>query len=236
MDREELRLNFGTDGIRGEANRGLFRPEPMVALGRTVARVLQARELPLRVIMGRDTRRSSSVLQATLAGGFISEGGQMVLTGIIPTPALSYLTVRGTYPLGIVITASHNPASDNGVKFFDSSGGKLEDDFRSQMVEEWERVIAVDWRLHTSATPLGRSHREMYGAAAYLDFLRSTLPANSEIAGWKVVVDCAHGATYQMAPELLRSVGAEVIAVGNRPDGDNINLRVRCTLSGAGLG
>ena len=214
-------LIFGTDGIRGQANTGLFIPESMVRLGRTLARTLQYRQQPLRMIVGRDTRRSGVMLQSALESGFLSEGGQVVRVEVAPTPALSFLTQRGNFPLGAMITASHNPASDNGVKFFDSGGCKIDSVYRQQIGDHWQMALQES----SDALPSpGAAHTDRYALQSYLKFLKRTLPDSFTLKGYKIVLDCAHGAAYQVAPQLLQSLEAETTIIGNRPNGDNINL------------
>ena len=215
-------LHFGTDGIRGVANQGIFCPEGMLALSRAVVRTLQ-RDYPWRIIIARDTRRSGLMLQQALVSGFLSEGIEVVTAEIVPTPALSLLTERGDFSLGIMITASHNPASDNGIKFFNRDGRKIAHRWQQQIAAQWHQM-ATEGRQKAPAIPLGQLHREQYAESIYLDFLKKTVPALS-LSGWRIVVDCANGAAYRIAPQLFQSLGAETIVIGNQPDGDNINAQ-----------
>ncbi len=217
-------LHFGTDGIRGVTNQGIFCPEGMVALSRTVTRTLRQREQPLRIIIARDTRRSGLMLQQALVSGFLSEGAEVVAAEPIPTPALSLLTERSNFSLGIMITASHNPASDNGIKFFDKRGRKIGHNWQQQIATQWQQMITEGLQRQPAATLVGQLHSAQYAESAYLDFLKRALPSLS-LAGWRIVVDCANGAAYRVAPQLLQSLGAETIVIGNQPDGDNINAQ-----------
>jgi phosphoglucosamine mutase len=205
---------FGTDGVRGTYGRDLT-PALAFALGRAAAEVLRRRSAgPLSIVVGRDTRASGEPLQRALVDGILTAGADAVLAGVVPTPAVAFLTTDLGVSAGAVISASHNPAEDNGIKFFGASGFKLPD--------ETEDEIEVEYRRE------GRGHRDRGtvgevadGLERYLGHLTATVQA--PLAGMRIVVDCANGAAYQAAPEVLRRLGADVRPMFDRPDGRNIN-------------
>jgi phosphoglucosamine mutase len=205
---------FGTDGIRGVAGVDLT-PELAADLGRAAVAVLgrHGAERP-SIVIGRDTRRSGAWLEAALVEGIRSSGGDAVVVGVEPTPAIAFLTVELGGSAGAVISASHNPPEDNGIKFFDASGMKLPDDLEDE--------IEATLHEHRAAQPLGRTLQPAAGRERYLDHLVAA--AEGTLDGLRVVVDCANGAASGLAPELLARLGAEVVAIHDRPDGDNINV------------
>ena len=208
---------FGTDGIRGKANRYPMTPEVALAVGRAAGTLLRGGDRERRVVIGKDTRLSGYMLEPALTAGLIASGVDVMLLGPIPTPAVAFLTRSMRADLGIMITASHNPYTDNGIKLFGSDGYKLPDVFEAaieQMVQDGA------WR-EGGAT--GRAMRYEDARGRYLERLKGTISQRISLKGMKVVVDCAHGAAYEIAPRLLFELGAEVTAIGVSPDGANIN-------------
>ena len=209
---------FGTDGVRGTANTQLT-PELAYRLGRAATFLFgQEHERPI-IIIGRDTRISGPMLEAALAAGICSAGGQAILTGIVPTPAVAYLTRKLQAQAGVVISASHNPYPDNGIKFFAGTGYKLPDAVEDQLEE---LVLSVEDNLpRPTGQALGTiSHRPEL-LVDYVNFVADIVSA--DFSGLKVVVDCSHGAAYEVAPRLLKQLGAEVIVINAQPTGCNIN-------------
>jgi phosphoglucosamine mutase len=218
---------FGTDGIRGVANVSPLTPEETCRLGRVVAsylaeRVGAGRRRPTFLI-ARDTRVSGSLLEQALVAGVLSAGVDALVCGVLPTPAVAFLTPALGAAGGAVLSASHNPFEDNGVKLFSGDGDKLpdawEDEIEARLGLDAEGERATGARIGRLRTVVGVERR-------YLDGLRASLPAGFDLAGRRLVLDCAHGATYRVAPRLFRSLGAEVAALGVRPSGTNINHRV----------
>jgi phosphoglucosamine mutase len=212
------RKHFGTDGIRGEVGRSPITPDFMLRLGHAVGRVLrQATNRPV-VLIGKDTRISGYMIESSLEAGLASAGVDTLLTGPLPTPGVAYLTRALRLDLGIVISASHNPFQDNGVKFFSARGEKLPD--------EWELAVerAIDepprW---VDAASLGRARRIDDARGRYVEFCKSTIGNDLTLRGLKLVVDAAHGAAYHVAPDVFHELGAEVSTIGCAPDGLNIN-------------
>ncbi|PAX18377.1 phosphoglucosamine mutase [Vandammella animalimorsus] len=215
---------FGTDGIRGTVGRSPITPDFILHLGHTVGRLLKAGNAAATVLIGKDTRISGYMLESALESGFNSAGVDVVLLGPIPTPAVAYLTRAVRADLGVVISASHNPFEDNGIKFFSAQGSKLPDEWE----EEVERGLALPPQWAPSAA-LGKARRMTDAAGRYIEFCKSTFPTELSLKGLKLVVDAAHGAAYQCAPKVFHELGAEVIAMGAEPDGFNINLDVGAT-------
>ncbi len=215
------RKYFGTDGIRGRVGEDLITPEFILRLGWAAGRVLGNRG---KVVIGKDTRISGYMFEAALEAGLAAAGVDVLLTGPMPTPGVAYLTRTFHANAGIVISASHNPYHDNGIKFFSADGSKL-DDAVEQAIE-----TELDQPMRTVASEqLGRARRITDAAGRYIEFCKSTIAAQINLRGLKIVVDCAHGATYHITPNVLRELGAEVIAIGDRPDGLNINAAVGST-------
>ncbi|MFM8624983.1 MAG: phosphoglucosamine mutase [Betaproteobacteria bacterium] len=218
------RKYFGTDGIRGTVGRTPITPDFVLRLAHAVGRVLkQSQKRPL-VLIGKDTRISGYMLESALESGFNSAGVDVVLLGPLPTPGVAYLTRTQRASLGVVISASHNPFEDNGIKFFSAQGTKLDD--------AWE--LEVEAMLGQSpawaaATDLGKARRLDDAAGRYIEFCKSCFPADLTLKGLKIVVDAAHGAAYQVAPAVLHELGAEVVRIGCSPDGVNINHEVGAT-------
>ena len=213
---------FGTDGVRGVANVEPITCETVLRLGRAVAHYCQRAGTPRpRIVVGRDTRVSGDMLERALTAGICSAGGDARLAGILPTPAVAYLTRTLQASAGAVVSASHNPFQDNGIKFFDASGFKLPDD-AEQDIERW----VLDGGAPGLAAPpeaLGTARGIDAAAARYIDFLKTLLPDGLMLTGMRVVIDCAHGAAYRVGPELFRLLGADVVSIGVAPDGVNIN-------------
>ncbi len=215
-ERETSPRLFGTDGVRGEANVELT-PELAMRLGWAAVEVLgKSNSRPL-LVLGRDTRLSGDMLQAALVAGICSSGGQVELLGVIPTPAVAYLTRRKGADAGVVISASHNPAQDNGIKFFYRDGYKLPDALEAEI----ERTLREGRTALLPGDAVGRSYPAEGAEEEYLEHLLSV--AQPDLAGMRVILDCANGAAYRVAPELLRRLGAAVEAMNARPDGLNIN-------------
>lgn len=220
---------FGTDGIRGRVGESVITPEFVMKLGYAAGRVLASHEhLPAgkrpTVLIGKDTRISGYMLEASLEAGLSAAGVDVLLTGPMPTPAVAYLTRALRAQAGIVISASHNPYYDNGIKFFSAQGTKLPDDIEYAIEAELAKPMQV-----MESAQLGKAKRVDDAAGRYVEFCKSTFPNHLDLRGLKVVLDCAHGATYHVAPPVFHELGAEVIAIGNQPDGLNINEGVGST-------
>ncbi|MFA6040294.1 MAG: phosphoglucosamine mutase [Methylophilus sp.] len=220
---------FGTDGIRGRVGASIITPDFMMRLGYAAGRVLAMQEkLPAgvrpTVLIGKDTRISGYMLEAALEAGLSAAGVDILLTGPMPTPAVAYLTRALRAQAGIVISASHNPYYDNGIKFFSSAGAKLADDVEFAIESELEKPMQV-----MESANLGKAKRVNDAAGRYIEFCKSTFPNRLDLRGLKIVLDCAHGATYHVAPDVFHELGAEVVAIGNTPDGININENVGST-------
>lgn len=217
---------FGTDGIRGKVGSGVINPEFILKLGWAVGRVFSrlansgadtVTTVP-RVIIGKDTRISGYMFESALEAGLVAAGVNVALIGPMPTPAIAYLTRTFHCTAGIVISASHNPFYDNGIKFFSADGQKLPDEIEHAIEAELDMpMVTVD------SAELGKVTRIEDAGGRYIEFCKSTVPTGFVLTGKKVVVDCAHGATYHVAPSVLRELGAEVIAIGASPNGLNIN-------------
>ncbi|MDQ5878931.1 MAG: phosphoglucosamine mutase, partial [Pseudomonadota bacterium] len=217
------RKYFGTDGVRGRVGQSPITPEFVMRLGYAAGRVLVAREhLPHgerpAVLIGKDTRISGYMLEAALEAGFSAAGVDVCLTGPLPTPAIAYLTRALRLQAGIVISASHNAYHDNGIKFFSAHGTKLPDAVEAAIEAGIDEPIVC-----AASADLGRARRINDAAGRYIEFCKSTFPNDSDLRGLRIVVDCAHGAAYHIAPPVLHELGAEVIAIGAAPDGLNIN-------------
>lgn len=211
------RKYFGTDGIRGKIGQFPMTPDFVLKLGWAAGKVLARNGHPL-VLIGKDTRISGYMLESALQAGLVAAGVNIRLLGPMPTPAVAYLTRAFRASAGIVISASHNPYEDNGLKFFSGNGTKLGDAVE-QEIEEW-----LDREFKTvSSEQLGKVIRSNDAAGRYIEFCKRALPNDVSLKGLRVVVDCANGATYHVAPDILQELGAEVIAIGNTPDGININ-------------
>lgn len=218
------RTYFGTDGIRGTVGQAPITPDFVLRLAHAVGRVLRRTEKHPTVLIGKDTRISGYMLEAALESGFNSAGVDVVLLGPVPTPAVAYLTRAQRASLGVVISASHNPFADNGIKFFSAQGTKLPD--------AWEMDVEAALQeppVWVAAAELGKSRRLDDAAGRYIEFCKSTVPNSLSLRGLKIVVDGAHGAAYHIAPAVFHELGAEVVKIGCSPDGLNINAGVGAT-------
>jgi phosphoglucosamine mutase len=224
-----MRKYFGTDGIRGRAN-GVITPELALKVGQAAGLVFQRGDYRHRVVIGKDTRLSGYMIESALQAGFTSVGMDVLLLGPMPTPAVAMLTRSMRADLGVMISASHNPFEDNGIKLFGPDGFKLSDEVESGIEALMDSDLAR--RLARSAN-LGRAKRLEGVHARYIEFAKRTLPRRLDLDGLRVVVDCANGAAYRVAPEALWGLGAEVIAIGVEPDGFNINRDVGSTAPAA---
>jgi len=212
------RQYFGTDGIRGTVGQAPITADFTLKLAHAVGRVLRRHEAKPTVLIGKDTRISGYMLESALESGFNSAGVDVVLLGPLPTPGVAYLTRAQRASLGVVISASHNPFEDNGIKFFSAQGTKLPD--------AWERDVETAMRqdpVWVDSANLGKSRRLDDAAGRYIEFCKSTFANNLSLKGLRIVVDAANGAAYQIAPKVFHELGAEVVAIGCSPDGLNIN-------------
>lgn len=211
------RSYFGTDGIRGRVGTSLMNAEFMLKLGWAAGKVL-SRQSHSAVLIGKDTRISGYMLESALLAGFSAAGVDTYLVGPMPTPAVAYLTRSVRAAAGVVLSASHNPYEDNGVKFFDQSGFKLSD----QMERDIEKMIDTPMRTVVSKA-IGRATRLNDAPGRYIEFCKQSFPGHLTLKPYKVVIDCAHGATYAVAPRIFYELGAQVVTVSADPDGFNIN-------------
>lgn len=217
------RKYFGTDGVRGKVGEGRINPEFVLKLGWAAGRVL-GNGKGGKVLIGKDTRISGYMFEASLEAGLVAAGMDIRLLGPMPTPGIAYLTRTLHAVAGIVISASHNPFYDNGIKFFSATGSKLPDEVEAAIEAE------IDKPLETVASEnLGRAERLEDAAGRYIEFCKSTVPSSMSLSNLKIVVDCANGATYHIAPHVLDELGAEVVVIGAEPDGFNINREVGST-------
>ena len=218
------RQHFGTDGIRGTVGQSPITPDFMLRLGHAVGGVLRREIQRPTVLIGKDTRLSGYMIESALQAGFSSAGVDVLLTGPLPTPGVAYLTRALRVDLGVVISASHNPFNDNGVKFFSAQGQKLPD--------EWEQAVelALDGPAQwVGSAALGKARRVDDASGRYIEFCKSTFASDMSLKGLKLVVDAAHGAAYHVAPDVFHELGAQVSTIGCSPDGMNINDGVGAT-------
>jgi phosphoglucosamine mutase len=220
---------FGTDGIRGRVGDAPITPDVIMRLGYAAGRVFAAESegrkgVTPAVLIGKDTRISGYLLEASLEAGLSAAGVDVYLSGPLPTPAVAYLTRALRLSAGIVISASHNPFDDNGIKFFSAGGTKLPDSVEQAIELEMENELKC-----VRSAELGKAHRLGDAQGRYIEFCKSTFPSDRDLKGCKIVVDCAHGAGYHVAPPVFHELGAEVVAIGNQPDGVNINAEVGAT-------
>ncbi len=219
------RRYFGTDGIRGRAN-GVITPELALKVGQATGIVFQRGEHRHRVVIGKDTRLSGYMIETALTAGFLSVGMDVLVLGPMPTPAIAMLTRSMRADLGVMISASHNLYEDNGIKLFGPDGYKLSDEIEAEI----EALLDSDLKGKLSkSVDIGRSRRVESVHARYIEFAKRTLPRNMSLDGMRIVVDCANGAGYKVAPEALWELGAEVVPLGVDPDGFNINRGVGST-------
>ena len=215
---------FGTDGIRGRAGAWPINPEFILRLGYATGKVLTQHTPHPVVLIGKDTRLSGYMLEAALESGLSAAGVNVMLCGPIPTPAVAYLTRTLRLSAGIVISASHNPYQDNGIKFFSAQGDKLPDSVELEIEAQLEQPL-----ICVRPEALGRAQRLDDAAGRYIEFCKSTFPNELDLKGLKLVIDCAHGAAYHIAPHVFHELGAEVVNLGNQPNGLNINQDVGAT-------
>ncbi|HME44800.1 MAG TPA: phosphoglucosamine mutase [Syntrophorhabdales bacterium] len=212
---------FGTDGVRGVANVYPMTSEVALKIGRAVSHVFKERHGRGRIVVGKDTRLSGYMLETAIASGVCSIGLDVWLVGPLPTPGIAFITRSMRADAGVVISASHNPYQDNGIKIFSGEGFKLPDELESEI----ERTImdgSID-QLRPVASEVGKAHRIDDAVGRYIVFLKNTFPQELSLTGLRLVVDCAHGATYKVAPAVFEELGAHVVPYGVEPDGENIN-------------
>ncbi len=218
----EMRKLFGTDGIRGIANVDPMSGEMAMQLGRATAYIFKDREGRHKIVIGKDTRLSGYMLETALASGICSMGVDVLLVGPLPTPGIAFITTSMRADAGVVISASHNPFYDNGIKIFSGDGFKLPDALEAQ-IEELIFSNSID-SLRPTAEEVGKAYRIEDAVGRYVVFLKNTFPNHLTLDGLKIVLDCANGAAYKLAPAVLEELGTEVIPIGVEPDGKNINL------------
>lgn len=221
------RKYFGTDGVRGRVGDTPITPDFVLKLGQAAGRVLRRHidgRRHVRVVIGKDTRVSGYMLEAALQAGFSSAGVDVVLCGPIPTPAIAYLTRAQRADAGVVISASHNPYDDNGIKFFSESGTKLPDEVELEIEAELDKGFSC-----VESRELGKVWRLEDASGRYIEFCKSTIDSNVNLKGLRILVDCANGAAYHVAPSVYHELGADVFTVGDTPDGFNINDGVGAT-------
>ena len=216
-----MRKLFGTDGVRGVANLDPMTSEMAMQLGRAAAHLFMRRAGRHQIVIGKDTRISGYMLESALTSGICSMGVDVLLVGPMPTPAIAFLTRSLRADAGVMISASHNPYQDNGIKFFSSDGVKLPD----EMEQRIEKLIVSNEIAHLrpTADAVGKAYRIDDAEGRYIEFVKRSLPKNMDFKGLKVVVDCANGAAYKVAPKVLRELGATVEVIGDKPNGMNIN-------------
>lgn len=219
---------FGTDGIRAKVGQGLMSPEKVLKLGWAVGKVLASHDnhenKVNRVVIGKDTRISGYMFESALEAGLSAAGVDVELLGPMPTPGIAYLTRTLRASAGVVISASHNPYYDNGVKFFSAQGEKLDDDIEYAI----EAMYDAEMEIVDSAV-LGKAHRVIDAQGRYIESCKASIPINVRFNGLKIVLDCSNGATYDIAPKVFAELGAEVISIGDKPDGLNINYECGST-------
>jgi phosphoglucosamine mutase len=223
------RKYFGTDGVRGTVGSSPMTPDFVLRLGYAAGKVIASKERPgpnkrPAVCIGKDTRISGYMLESALEAGFSAAGVDVHMCGPIPTPAVAYLTRALRLSAGVVISASHNPYPDNGIKIFFGDGFKLPDDTEAEIEAEMERPMGCN-----EASKLGKVWRVDDAGGRYIEFCKSTFPTHLDLKGLKIVVDCAHGAAYNVAPHVFHELGADVVSIGIKPDGMNINDKTGAT-------
>ena len=225
------RKYFGTDGVRGKVGKSPITPEFAMRMGFAAGTVLvKHADMPKgehpAVLIGKDTRVSGYMLEAALEAGFSAAGVDVMLVGPLPTPGVAYLTRALRLQIGVVISASHNPYDDNGVKFFSAAGAKLADEVEAEIEAQLDSPMRCK-----DSRQLGKARRIDDAVGRYVEFCKSTFPQSLDLRGLKIVVDCAHGAAYHVAPHVFHELGAEVVAIGVSPDGYNINDKVGATFT-----
>ena len=238
-----MRKLFGTDGIRGKANEHPMTSEIALSLGRAIS-IIFRNSSTQKILIGKDTRLSGYMIESALVSGICSMGGNAYLVGPLPTPGIAFLTANMRVDAGVVISASHNPFEDNGIKIFSSDGFKLPD----EVEEKIEKLIFENNfdRYYPDSKDMGRAFRIDDAVGRYVVYLKTTFPKKYDLKGLKIILDCANGATYKVAPEVFYELGAEIETIGTEPDGININdgygstdtkkLRAKVIESGADLG
>jgi len=224
MGHDGTRRLFGTDGIRGVANQDPMTAEVALRLGRAVARRFQHPSRPGRIVIGKDTRLSGYMLESALQAGIVSAGADVMLVGPLPTPGIAFITWSMRADAGVVISASHNPYQDNGIKLFAADGFKLPDDVELQLEQDMEGMLGEQTGTRGSEpAAIGKAVRIDHATGRYVQFLKNAFPKGRTLEGVKIVVDCANGAAYHVAPQVFEELGADVIALGVTPNGRNIN-------------
>jgi len=219
-----VRKHFGTDGVRGTVGQAPMTPDFVLRLGYAAGKVLAVQGENPAVLIGKDTRISGYMIESALEAGFSAAGIDVHMCGPMPTPAIAYLTRALRLTAGVVISASHNPYADNGIKFFSGDGFKLPDETEARIEAEMDRTMGCN-----EAAKLGKVWRVDDAPGRYIEFCKSTFPTQLDLKGLKLVVDCAHGAAYHIAPHVFHELGADVAAIGDKPDGFNINDKVGAT-------
>ena len=221
------RKYFGTDGVRGTVGQNPMTPDFVLRIGYAAGKVLSGQSKNPSVLIGKDTRISGYMIEAALEAGFSAAGVDVLLCGPLPTPGVAYLTRALRLSAGVVISASHNPYADNGIKFFSRDGFKLPDAVEVEIERMLEQPIGCN-----ESSKLGRARRVDDAQGRYVEFCKSTFPNELDLKGMKIVVDCAHGAAYEVAPHVFHELGADVTAIGVAPDGFNINDAFGATATG----
>jgi phosphoglucosamine mutase len=224
MTTDGTRHLFGTDGIRGVANRDPMTAEMALRLGQAVAQRFRHAERPGRIVIGKDTRLSGYMLESALQAGIVSAGADVMLVGPLPTPGIAFITWSMRADAGVVISASHNPYQDNGIKIFAADGFKLPDEVEAELERRMEAIGGGDDGTRAAPDAIGKAVRIDDAVGRYVQFLKHALPKTLTLEGTKIVVDCSNGAAYHVAPQVFRELGAEVIEQNVAPDGRNINL------------
>jgi phosphoglucosamine mutase len=217
-----MRKLFGTDGVRGTANVDPMTGETAMQLGRAIAHLFKNKAGRHRIVIGKDTRLSGYMLESALTSGICSMGVDVLLLGPLPTPAIAFITRSLRADAGVMISASHNSFEDNGIKFFSREGFKLPDE-TEERIEEMISSGEID-AIRPTAQEIGKAFRIDDAEGRYVEFVKNSLPKGMDFQGIRIVVDCANGAAYKVAPAVLRELGAEVITLGDEPNGTNINL------------
>jgi phosphoglucosamine mutase len=218
------RKYFGTDGVRGTVGESPMTPDFVLRLGYAAGRVLSGKSKNPAVVIGKDTRISGYMIESALEAGFSAAGVDVHMCGPVPTPAVAYLTRALRLSAGVVISASHNPYADNGIKFFSADGFKLPDDTEAAIEAAMEKTMGCN-----ASAQLGKVRRREDAGGRYIEFCKSTFPNELDLKGLKLVIDCAHGAAYNIAPHVFHELGADVVPIGVKPDGFNINEGVGAT-------
>jgi phosphoglucosamine mutase len=220
---ENERKLFGTDGIRGVANEEPMTAEVALRLGQAVAQRFRHPARPGRVVIGKDTRLSGYMLESALQAGIVAAGADVMLVGPLPTPGIAFITSSMRADAGVVISASHNPFQDNGIKIFAADGFKLPDDVEAELERRMSEIAGGDTSARAGAAGIGKAVRIEDARGRYVQFLKHAFPKDRTLDDIKIVVDCANGAAYQVAPRVFEELGAEVVTLGCHPDGRNIN-------------